>query len=198
MIDFLESLDQSILLTINSWNSPFLDEVMWIVSGKLTWIPFYFLLLFLFMRKAGLKKAGLFVACLILAVAIADLSSVHLFKEVFLRYRPSHHTLLTDQLHFYQCADGGLYKGGMYGFVSSHAANFFAVCTFAFLTLRKYYPRIFPYLFFVAVLVAYSRMYLGVHYLSDVLVGGLLGVISALIAYRFVFLKIIDSIKDAK
>lgn len=198
MIDFLESLDHSIVLAINSWNSPFWDEFMWIVSRKLTWIPFYMLLFYLCYNKGGVKKAGLFFACTIITVAIADLSSVHLFKEVFLRYRPSHNTLLTNQLHLYQYEDGGIYKGGMYGFVSSHSANFFAVCTFAFLVLRKYYPRVFFPLFFVAALIGYSRMYLGVHYLSDVVVGGLLGVLAAFLSYRFVFLKLVSRIKDKK
>jgi len=198
MIDFLESLDHSIILAINGWNSPFWDEVMWVVSGKLTWIPFYLLLFYLFYKKGGLKRAGFFLICTIIAVAVADLASVHLFKDVFLRYRPSHNLLLTDQLHFHKYADGNFYKGGTYGFVSSHAANFFAVCTFAFLALRKYYPRIFPYLFFVAVLIAYSRMYLGVHYFSDVFAGGVLGVTSALFSYRFVFLKLIARIKETK
>ena len=198
MIDYLESIDHSIILAVNGWHSPFWDEVMWIVSGKLTWIPFYLFLFYLFYKKGGLKKAGFFLICTIVAVAVADFSSVHLFKEVFLRYRPSHNLLLTDHLHFHQYDDGSFYKGGMYGFVSSHAANFFAVCTFAYLALRKYYPRIFIYLFFVATLIAYSRMYLGVHYLSDVLAGGVLGVIAAFFSYRFVFLKLIDRIKERK
>lgn len=198
MIDFLESIDHSIILTINGWNSPFWDEVMWIVSGKLTWIPFYLLLFILFLRKAGIKPGFLFIACALIAVAIADLSSVHLFKEVFQRYRPSHNSSLTDQLHFHMYEDGNFYKGGTFGFVSSHAANFFAVCTLAFLVLRSYYTKIYILLFFVAGLVAYSRIYLGVHYLSDVFVGGLLGVFAALLSYRFVFLNLIKRIKVKK
>lgn len=190
MIEFLEALDKDIILAVNGCNTPFLDSLMWIVSGKYTWIPFYFLLVYLFWKKTGVKQTLLFLLTAILVIAIVDLSSVHLFKNVFERYRPSHNLLLTDLLHFHVYDNGELYKGGTYGFVSSHAANFFGICTFSYLVMRKNYPKIFPYLLFVAALVGYSRIYLGVHYLSDVLFGGVLGIIGALIVYHFVYLKI--------
>ena len=189
MIEFLEAIDQDIILTINGWNTPFLDALMWIVSGKFTWFPFYALLLYLFWRKTNTRQALFFLLTTIVVVAIVDLSSVQLFKNVFERYRPSHNYLLTNLLHFHVYDNGEFYKGGMYGFVSSHAANFFGICTFAYLTMRSTYPKIFPYLFFVAVLVGYSRIYLGVHYLSDVLCGGLLGILGAIFVYRFVYLR---------
>ena len=189
MIEFLESIDKNIILAINGWNTPVLDSLMWIVSGKLTWIPFYVLLFYLFWKKAGIKQTILFLLTTILVIAIVDLSSVHLFKNIFERYRPSHNLMLTDLLHFHVYDNGELYKGGTYGFVSSHAANFFGICTFSFLVMRSIYPKIFPYLFFVAVLVGYSRIYLGVHYLSDVLCGGVLGIVGALLVYRFIYLS---------
>ncbi len=198
MNDYLESIDRSIVLAVNSCNSPFWDEFMWIVSAKLTWIPFYLLLLVLFSRKNGIKQSIFFLLGVILAVAIADLSSVHMFKEVFQRYRPSHHALLTDQLHFYQIDSENVYKGGQYGFVSSHSANFFAVCTFAYLALRSFYRRISILLISVVVLIGYSRLYLGVHYLSDVLVGGLVGIGSAFLSYRIVFLPLTRKFKKSQ
>ena len=198
MIDYLESIDRAIVLGVNSWNSPFCDEFMWVVSGKLTWLPFYFLLLVLFYRKNDVKHSVFFVLGVILAVAIADLSSVHLFKEVFQRYRPSHHALLVDQLHFYQIDAENVYKGGQYGFVSSHSANFFAVCTFAFLALRSFYRRISIPLILVVALIGYSRLYLGVHYLSDVLVGGLIGVIGAVLSYQILFLPLTRKFKTSQ
>ncbi len=198
MIDFLEEIDRSIVIAVNSWNSPFWDEFMWIVSDKLTWIPFYVFILFLFYKKEGWKKSGVFLLGVILAVAIADLSSVHLFKEVFQRYRPSHNLLLENDLHFHQFEDGKFYQGGMYGFVSSHAANFFAVCTFAYLTLKKYYSKLIYFLLFVVLIVCYSRLYLGVHYLSDVFVGGVVGVFASWLTYKYVFLPLVGRIKIEK
>ncbi len=194
-IDYLESIDRAIVQAVNGWNSPFLDEFMWIVSGKLTWVPFYILLVALYIRKSNLLRGGMFLLCAIVTVALADQVSVKMFKEVFERYRPSHHALLTDKLHFYKFENGEFYKGGQFGFVSSHAANFFAVVSFAYLALKQYYRNIFIPLILCASIVGYSRIYLGVHYLSDVVVGALLGIILAWIVYRFLFIVIIRKAK---
>jgi undecaprenyl-diphosphatase len=192
MIDYLESIDRAVVLFFNGLNTPFLDEVMWIISAKLTWIPLYVILIYLFARKNNLRRSMLFVLFAILVVAITDQSSVHLFKNMFLRYRPSHHALLTENLHFYQFDDGSFYKGGMYGFVSSHAANFFGVLTFAYFALRSNYKKIGWILFSISAIVCLSRIYLGVHYLSDVIAGGLLGVLVAWAINKFFFIPILD------
>ncbi|MDG1148282.1 MAG: phosphatase PAP2 family protein [Crocinitomicaceae bacterium] len=193
--DYLASIDRAIVQAVNGWNTPFLDEFMWIVSGKLTWIPFYILLIFLYTRKTTLVKGGVFFICAIISVALADQVSVHLFKEVFERSRPSHHALLTEKLHFYMFDDGSIYKGGAYGFVSSHAANFCAVVAFSYFTLKHYYTTLFIPFLFCIMLVCFSRIYLGVHYLSDVLVGGMLGVLIAKIIYHLVFRVVVRNIK---
>ena len=188
MIEWLESIDRAIVLTVNSWNSPFFDEFFWLVSAKLTWIPFYLFLLFLFYRKSDWQNAGIFLLMAIVAVGFSDFTSSQIIKDSVMRYRPSHHTLLTDQLNFYQLSETDVYKGGQYGFVSSHAANFFAVCTFAWLSLKKWYPRIGWLVFSVAILVSFSRLYLGVHYLSDLIGGAALGTCFAWLVHRFLFL----------
>lgn len=198
MMETLESIDRAIVLWVNGLNTPFLDEFMWIVSGKLTWIPFYIFLFFLFVRQSGIGKGVFFLGFAILTVALSDQISVHLFKDLFLRYRPSHNTFLTDQLHFYHLGGDDYYKGGQYGFVSSHAANFMAVCTFAFLALRKKYRWILPILCVASTLVCFSRIYLGVHYLSDVLIGALLGILIATLVFRYVFIVIIGREYDRK
>jgi undecaprenyl-diphosphatase len=190
MIEQLESIDRWIVLMVNSWNTPFLDELMWFISQRATWIPLYLILLIISYKKLQKKQFVVFILLTIVTVVLADLISVHLFKNMFLRFRPSHNSLLTDQLHFYLKPNNEFYKGGLYGFVSSHAANFFALSTFVGLALRKYYPKLIWVLFLLATIVSFSRLYQGVHYLTDLFVGGLLGALIGYLIYRFAFLKI--------
>jgi undecaprenyl-diphosphatase len=189
MMEALEAFDRALVLWINGMHSPWADEFMWIVSGKITWIPLYVILLFLFARAYGWGKAAFFLIAVTVAVTLSDQISVHLFKNVFLRYRPSHHAELTHVLHFYPLSDTDFYKGGMYGFVSSHAANFMVVCLMSILALRTTYRWIAWPLTIIFLLVCYSRMYLGVHYASDLLVGALVGGLVAYFIHRFVVMK---------
>lgn len=190
MIEYLESIDIAIVQIVNGWNTPFLDEVMWIVSGRLTWIPLYIFLIYLAIRQSGWKVGLLFLLGVALSVGVADFISTQALKEVVQRYRPSHNLTIKDQLHYYQIGWGDYYVGGKYGFVSSHAANFFAIATFSICFLIDYKKWLNPLLIFIAVLVSFSRIYLGVHYFSDVFVGGLLGMVIALLVYNFIFLKL--------
>lgn len=187
MIEWLEGIDRSIVLHVNSWHSPAMDEIMWFVSAKLTWIPLYLVLFYLLYRKNGLKIAIYMAISVILTIVIADLLSVYLVKEQFQRYRPSHHGDLLEKLHFYQLDAQNKYQGGKYGFVSSHATNFFALASsFARLT-QKQYPKMKIALFAIAVIICFSRLYLGVHYLSDLIGGMLLGILVSLALYKWVW-----------
>ncbi len=183
MPEFLQHIDEAILIAVNSWNSEFCDAVMWWVSGKFTWLPFYMaLLLFIFLKRKW-KDGGMILLAIVLVIVLSDQSSVHLFKEVFQRPRPSHNPELTDQLHY---VNG--YKGGKYGFISSHASNVFAVAGFLILVLRK--PWFSFVMLFWAVLVSYSRMYLGVHYFFDIFAGALWGLLLGYLVYHlYVFLR---------
>ena len=195
MIEFLEEIDRSIVLAINGWNNSFMDELMWWISARITWIPLYLILLYLAFKTLTRNQLFLFLGLIGLTIALTDLTSVHLFKNVFLRYRPSHNLLLTEKLHYYLIKPGEYYKGGEYGFVSSHAANFFAIITFTYLALRKAFPKLIFPLLFVGMLIAYSRIYLGVHYLSDVFVGALVGSLIAFLVHRLLYLRFLEKVK---
>jgi len=180
MIDFLVRLDIDIFLAINGWRSAWADVFFWGVSGKFIWVPFYALLLFLMIRK-NRKSWWLIIIMIPLLVALTDQISVQLFKNVFHRFRPCHNPELEGLVHI---VNGKC--GGSWGFVSSHAANSFGVAMFAWLMLRKRIRYMFWPLFIgYAGMIAYSRVYLGVHYPADVSVGALLGMLIGFGVYQF-------------
>ena len=177
MMNKLESIDRAFVLFVNGLHTPFLDEFMWFLSGKLSLVPFYLLLLFLLKRTYSWKILGIILLGLTISIFISDQISVHLFKNIVERYRPSHNEHLKQLLHFYEVKPGEYYTGGKYGFVSSHAANFFAMVAFIYPFFKVNKRLILIVLVVIGIMVALSRIYLGVHYLSDVIVGAILGII---------------------
>jgi undecaprenyl-diphosphatase len=172
----LEHLDQQLLLFLNSLNSPFFDRLMWIISGRLTWVPLYLAILTVLAFRYR-RKMYILVLMIAITVAAGDRLSV-LIKNTVKRPRPCHEQLLEGKVHLVKgkC-------GGMYGFVSSHAANSFSIALFSLLLIRK---RGFTIaMIFWALLVGYSRIYLGVHYPGDVLFGSLLGALTGWAVYSF-------------
>lgn len=177
MIDKLIQLDTELFLFLNSLHSEFFDQIMWFISSKLSWLPLYALIIFFIIKKFK-KKSILIIASLILAIVFSDQISVHLFKDIFQRLRPCHNPQIAYLVHIVNN-----HCGGQYGFVSSHAANTFALATFiSYLFKSKYVGFSF---FLWAVIVSYSRIYLGVHYPGDVFGGALLGIIVGILVYKF-------------
>lgn len=177
MIELIKEIDTKLFLLINSFNNGFFDHLMSFISGKITWIPLYLLILFLIIKKFG-KRFWLVLMIFILTVVLSDQISVHLFKNVFLRYRPCHNELLKDIVHL---VNGKC--GGQYGFISSHACNTAAIATISCLIFRNYSKWLYPIMISYALLNSYSRVYLGVHYPSDVLAGIIVGAAIGLLTY---------------
>lgn len=181
MIDKLIHFDQEIFLALNGAHNSFFDFVMYWASDKLIWIPLYLFLLILVFIK--LRWKGVFVLLAIAAlITLSDQASVHLFKDVFKRFRPCHEPLLDGMVHLVKG-----HCGGKYGFVSSHATNVFAIAIFMSFFFKENYRYSTLTLMLWATFISYSRIYLGVHYLGDVLGGAILGGIIGIIVYKIYF-----------
>lgn len=170
------SADQELFLWLNGFHTPWLDTVMYWITYKYTWIPLYILLIALTVRAEGWKKGGFIVIAVVLAVAAADKVTSGFMKPYFLRLRPCHDPSIQVVMHHVTDC------GGMYGFASSHASTSFALAIAWFSLLRRKIPQM-AFLFLWAAVYAYSRIYVGVHYPLDILVGALVGL---LVGYSFV------------
>ncbi|MCF0190259.1 MAG: phosphatase PAP2 family protein [Marinilabiliaceae bacterium] len=175
-------LDKHLTLWLNSWHSDFFDYFYYMVTSTTAWIPFFVVLAWMVFRKQGVQ--GLFtLICVGLLIVVADQLASHVFKPLFERPRPSHDDVMQWMVHL---VNGR--RGGEFGFVSSHAANSFALATFMMLVVRNGFLSLS--LFTWALLNSYSRIYNGMHFVGDILCGALLGIILSVITYQ-IYLRLV-------
>ena len=181
MLETLMTWDLELFQLINSANHPFWDELMFYISERWTWIPAYMFCLFWVIKKESPKGILLFIIAIALLIAFADQLTSGFMKPFFQRFRPCRAEAGLDfAVHIVHG-----HCGGKFGFASSHAANFFALATF----LSYYFGRrkISFIVFSCAAIVAFSRVYLGVHYPGDVLVGAVVGMLGGFMISRLYF-----------
>lgn len=168
--------DRSLLTAIN-FDGPTGYDFFWAMySDKWTWIPFMLVIVYCLLRPGNWRHRLLMVGSVALLFVLSDFVVSSFIKNVVCRPRPSHDPAVMDLLSY---VNG--YRGGAYGFPSNHASNGFAAATFLALLLRNRWVTLSAFLW--AIGSCYSRMYLGVHYPSDILCGAMLGIVFAIIIF---------------
>lgn len=169
MLEYLQNLDTEVFSAINGIHAPFFDSFMWLATAKFAWIPIILALIYVIF-KHNWRQALLITVGIAVTITLCDQISSSIIKQSVERLRPSHCEALASTIHI---VNG--YHGGLYGFVSSHAANSFGVAMLLTLIMKRWHFS--PTIFLWAAVLSYSRIYLGVHYPGDILCGAILGMI---------------------
>ena len=177
-MEALSNIDTDLFLFLNGLHTSWLDKVMIAVTQMWVWVPLYLLLIYWTVKQYGKRCWWIFLA-VGLVVLCSDQLSAHVCKPLFHRLRPCYNADLQDLIYLPK----GM-AGGRYGFVSSHAANTFAVAAFLTPALSKNRNWIGIVLYLWAFISSYSRIYLGFHYPGDIICGAVLGILIGLILWK--------------
>lgn len=177
MIEKILLYERDAFFALNGSDSAFLDRFMWLYTGKEVWLPLAVLIIGVLVYKKNWRESLLIILAITLVVLLCDQFASHVCKPLFTRFRPTHHPDFMEQVKTVFN-----YRGGLYGFISSHAANAFGFATLMALIMKN---RWFGWtLFLWATLTAYTRIYLGVHFISDVVPGIVVGTLFGYVVYR--------------
>ena len=187
-MDALSSIDSDLFLFLNGLHADWMDGVMVLITQMWVWLPLYLLLIYWTVKQYGKRCWWIFLA-VALVVLCSDQLSAHVCKPLFQRLRPCYNTDLQGLIHLPK----GM-AGGQYGFVSSHAANTFAIAAFLTAALRKKYKWMGIALYLWAFISSYSRIYIGYHYPGDILCGAVLGILVGLTLWKVFQLLVVKKI----
>lgn len=185
-MEALGTLDARFFLFLNGLHTDWMDMVMIAVTQMWVWLPLYLLMVYWTVKHYGKRCWWIFIA-LGIVILCSDQLSAHVCKPLFQRLRPCYNVDFQDLIYLPKGV-----AGGKYGFVSSHAANTFAIAAFMTAALRNNRPWVGIVLYLWALISSYSRIYLGFHYPGDILCGAVLGILIGLIfwkVFQLVFLK---------
>ena len=169
--------DSSILLAVNGMHSSYFDTFMWLCSRKFEWIPFYLSIIYVLFRNFNWRVVLYSLVAMGVILLLTDAVSSHFIRPVVARLRPSNlENPISEMIHI---VDN--HRGGRYGFPSSHASTSWGLVFFVGLLLRR--RVLTTFLACWALLLCYSRLYLGVHYPGDLLAGMMLGAVVASVVY---------------
>lgn len=173
----ISHIDTQMLLAINRMHTPYWDSFMWLVTDKYMWIPLYISLIYVIFKNHSLKSFLWCAVAIGLMILITDNLNSQWLRPAIGRLRPSNlDNPVSAMVHVVNN-----YRGGPYGFPSSHSSNTWGIVFFIAYLFRKYWLNSFLAVW--AIMVCYSRSYLGVHYPGDLLVGMLLGLFGATLTY---------------
>lgn len=177
LIDKLLPYERNLFFTLNGSDSVLIDNAMWTYTGILTWLPMVVFIFYIAFRNQNIREILLVLGAIVLLVALSDQLSSSFFKPIFKRHRPTHHA---DFMNLVDIVRG--YRGGQYGFISGHATNSFGIAVFFSLLFKNRFVTVF--MIFWAALSSYSRIYLGVHFISDIVAGMFFGSLIGILVYR--------------
>lgn len=175
MLEKIIALDKKLLVFLNGLGSSTYDNLWLIITKQAYWMPFFLFLAYLLYKKIGIKKLGIVILFIALILFCCN-TSVEFFKSTFQRLRPCNDPEIKDIIRIVHQSDS-------YSFFSGHASNSMATMMFLFFILKKYYKYAFL-IFLYPLIFAYSRIYLGVHFPTDILTGYVFGAIFGYVFYK--------------
>ena len=175
MLEKIIDFDKEAIVFLNNLGSETYDGLWLIITKQLNWTPFFLFIFYLLQKKIGWKKFGYYILFTAVLILICD-QTVNLFKHGFERLRPVNDTEINGLLRIVKTSKS-------FSFFSGHATNSMASTVFMFMILRKYYKHAYL-LFLFPLIFAYSRIYLGLHFPTDILTGYIFGATMGFVCYK--------------